>query len=355
MFLFNAHTSFFNSFKHHFSSTADNMAMAIYFDGAVPNSVDEIPFDYQDLYEVQRHLVHAQTLSLVYGDVGVNRSSIRATTRTRFDVKVNTPYPGTDKYYLAPYRLMSSLYFEDDGTIKNPDSHGDNETYLRAQHFFYRFDNRLRVADPAMSKANDNWDGGSPADSSTDNYIFDYDGQEVTVEEIAYITWKAAGNTPSVWTFDWWDATANDGAGDWVEAITYSINDTFYFSQNLTRFIKLPTAVTSTRFRFRWNNTGGGSFALNQLNLIGPQPAWNTDARDITWALLYPYQTVYSNFFSRYNTSSYNKSTTSGYPVIMCNVGTVGSGAPIELDRTLMDRFRGPTVQNFNLEFKDSL
>lgn len=351
MFLFKAHRSFSDSFKHHNTNPGEDLGIVHFFEGPVPASMDDIAFDPQDPYDiVTNQAVHTQTLRYSYNDVDADpnlRSTLRGRTEMRFDTRIHTPFPGSDDYYLYPNRIVHTRYQDEFGFPVSA-THLDDDNELRGSHWVYRYDNMARFADPAGNKSTNNFGGTVLDGSSPAPMVFVYD-QEVTVNAIKYISWTSASNYPSNWYLEYWDSVGEQ----WVTALAKGTYDNLFLT-NQYRTLKLDTPVTSTHFRLSWNGTGGGSFAINLLNLVGPQPTWGTDAKTITWALVYPYVNLYSTYHKRFNTQSYNKKD-SGYALYMCNVGEVGSGAPIELSSTTIDSYFGPTISNFNLEFKDNL
>lgn len=356
MFLFKTHSSFLQSFKYHNTKLGEDIGMAFFFDGPVPASIDDVSFDIQDIYDVARnHCVHTQLINYHFNDVagsgGGGRSTVRGDTEIRFDNRIHTPFPGSDLYYLSPQYIAHTRYQDENGVPTNVDWE-DDDNFLRRSHWVYKFNNLNRSYEEAKGKTTSNFTGTILDDSTPEPQIYVYE-QEVTVSAIKFKTWSNSANAPAVWALDWWDETLNDGAGDWVEAVNETVYDTIYYTNNFYNTLSFPP-VTSTRFRLRWGVSGYGNFYNTLINLVGPQPTWGTDPKTVTWALIYPFINLYNVYHSRYHTRTFTNEQ-SGYAVYMCNVGEVGSGAPIELNSTTLDSYFGPVIQNFNLEFKDSL
>ena len=345
MFLFSSKESFsISAFYYAFATNAPKTgsAMLHLFDGTPPESINDLPFDIKDPFEMQKHTVASQQIDVER--VSENSKHYWALTGDmEFGTYIHGFSPKWRKWHLVPRRSVPLKYWTDElePQLLDPASYDDDENTLRKAHWLYRYDLLIRRYDEHMIKSNSNYGGSVIDDSSPSGHMFIYD-QPVTINQMVLKTWTNAGNVPNLWTIQAWDETLNDGNGGWYTAVDqYNLYDTVYSTQ---MYFEFPD-ITSTRFKVIGNGPGG-TFAMNQIQFYGNEPDWGKDSRTVTWALMLPERDTYSGYYPKISASSFAEPDP-GYPAMLLNVGKSGdnSGAPLEFDTLQATNLDIPRLQ----------
>lgn len=353
MFLFSSKQSFsISAFYYMFDTNAPQTGSALLhlFDGTPPESIEDLPFDPKNVFEMQKHTVGSQQIDVERVDSGSDHYW-SLTGDMEFGTYIHGFNPKWRKWHLVPRRSVPLKYWTDDVEPQvNDPSYDDDENNLRKTYWHYRYDLLLRRYDEHRIKSSSNYGGTVIDDSSPSGHMFIYD-QPVTINQMVLKTWTSSANVPNLWTIQAWDESLNEGNGGWYTALDqYQIYDTVYNNQ---MYFEFPD-ITSTRFKILTNGPGG-SFAMNQIQFYGNEPDWGKDTRTVTWALLQPERDLYSGYYSKIFTSSFVEPD-SGYPTMLLSVGKIGenSGAPLEFDTVQATNLDIPRLQRGLIEIDNS-
>lgn len=354
MFIFASETSLAHSPMFHCFNTGGQdtgSALLHLFDSEPPASINDLPFDYNDAFEIQKHSVANSEVSVTRLHQG-SKNFYHIAGDTDFGTYIHGYNKKWNKWQLVPNRMVNLRYWtEDEVPQPTSETYGDDDSEMRTHHFFYRYDSRIRRYDDHMLKNSNNYGGSALDDASPTGYMLTYD-QPVTVDQLVYKAWTSASNVPSLWTIQYWDDSLNDGNGDWVTAVDqHRVYDTIYDAQLFIKF----DAVTSRKFKLLWNGTGNSTFALNQIQLYGSEPTWGTTPRTVKWALVQANWNLYNSYFPRSNASAY-VTAKPGYPTLLLSVGTTGDGnsAALEFDTLNATNQDVPRLQRGFLEISNS-
>lgn len=360
MFKFQSRTAFWNATRRYF--TDSDLAYAYFFDGTIPNTMDDIPFDTNDMFEVFGNCKYAQQIYAnenIQINFGLNSGAGYASAFTQFrslhrlgKPRVFHVDPKWNKWILEPKNIIPSFYIDGD-TKKGVPGYEDTDTELRNGHFAHRYSERIRgFEEDEEEHINGNFSGTvvwGNRSAQTSPWIIEYD-QEVTIDSFEYKQWSSSNNNPNTMQLiEYWDQTLNGGSGDWVVSDTaFQLYDHIYPQRSVYRI----TPMTSTRFRFTWGDTGSSSFAVNSWRPMGPEPTWGKDPVNLTWALIGGNHNVYNAYFNRNRTESFGEP--GGYPFVLVDVSDTSGDGALKLDRaTGLDGTYSPLIQNLIFQFKD--
>jgi hypothetical protein len=355
MFLFNAKTALWQSFRTHFAES--NYAFVHFYTGAIPETFEDIPFDHLNMFEVCNNSKYSQLLEPFHGKPGGTTADAvtRFVTNKRLGgVRQHSLMERWNKWRLIPRDMYSGQYHNLDRTpVGDNPAWQTSETELRELHFAYRYANQMRGDERDRRQYSANWGGGIPSNRSAQNapLICKYE-QEVTIDSFEYFSWSSANNTPGTVAVEYWDPTLLEGAGDWVISDAgIQVYDTFYSR----RVIDLAGPITSTQFRFRFGDTGSSSWAFQYFWPLGLEPTWGKDPIDITWALVGGWHGAFDSYTARNQYDCFEQPE-GQYPFMLVDVGPPGSGATIELEQTVgLTGNDEPLIQKFDIEFLDEL
>lgn len=355
MFLFNSKAPFNWSFRNYFLDS-DTVAIASFFSGPIPNTLDDVPFDIQDWNEVFANSDYAMEIEGLNADDNAKQDTMQYTRFNTYNKlgRVRRHCPARYGHWeLVPRRIIHGGYINPETRVPfNEAAHADSETQLRSLHFALYYSNNFRADEWDSIQYTSNFRGSVPWNRSAQQapLIFEYD-DTVTVHGIEYFSWTSANNAPRFWTMEVWDPALNGGAGDWAPTGNQDLQmwDTLYYRT----FLECDTPVTGSRFRVTFSDTGGGSWAFNHIALHGDEPAWGKDPVDLTWALVGTGYNARSGYFERSFTDSFEQ--VGQWPWILVDVGIEGSGAAIELNQsTGLVGGDTPMIENFTLNFLDN-
>lgn len=358
MQLFNSTAAFHWSYRTYMLD-GDFRQFLHFFEGPVPTTFADIPFDLNDYYEIFRQCSYSQIVHCYNADDDGNQSTdqySRIASQGPIDgVRKHYYRPIFDRWELMPREIIHGGYRDENtGLALNVSAHQDDENQLRSLHFAYYYSNVYRADFRDYLKYSNNYEGGVPWNRSAQNapLIFEYD-QEVTINAFEYVTWTSSSNAPGFYDLEIWDETLNEGAGGWVLVIDdRQMWDTPY-STLMRPIYELGGSYTSRRFKFRFSDTGGGSWAFNHIALIGDEPTWGKETVDLTWALLGGFHNARGGYYDRNQSDSFNEP--GGFPWAIVDVGGPGSGATVELEKaTGLIGGETPNIESFTLQFKDN-
>jgi hypothetical protein len=361
MFSFQSRTALWNAMRRRFHT--NNQAFIYFFDGPVPETFDDIPFDTNDMVQVYAESKYAQLIEAddnLEVNFGASSGYASTTAFTQFHTFARIGKPRVfhrdqrwGKWRLEPKYMFPTFYIDPD-TRKGADTqYQDTETELRSGHLYYRYSQRAFMFEPDQEEHVDSnfggttvWGNRSPFQNP---WQFEYE-QPVTIDAFEYKQWSdPARNANRIDLIEYWDDSLNEGAGGWVEhVVDLEIYDEV---QPQHHILRIPP-MTTTKFRLYWGDTGSSSFVINHIFPLGQEPTWGKDPINFTWALLGGEHDSFSSYFSRNQTDSATEN--GGYPFILLDVSESDGDGACKLDRA--NGLRGdyaPLIQDLSIEFKD--
>ena len=374
MFTFSSKSSFAHSFSRFFTSydsTGGRDRSYVYlFSGPVPQSLEEIPWDIQNVYDTDRNSIAQVMIS------GKVRELPNADTHESFHnlnvVPVKSSHWDLRRKCWRLYAKTQGRYeLHTDYLEANPDRADESDRYSLkpgsenelslndVQHhrwitYFgsYSYYNERYIGTPGIQGdtwANYGLNFGGRYSLSDDTGLYMDLGKDVTVDKLEVYSHGSTPYTSGVVVVEVWDETNSV----WVE---HWRNDESVVSFNVESdiIVDIPQ-VTARKFKVSGVNTGRYSWHIKHISLLSSvEPDDAQDTHDITWALVYPH--AYENRtddFPRVYTSS--ETQVGRLPILMCSVGDITDSNHMLILNKARDLDGGSIVRcnSFNIKFSE--
>lgn len=289
--------------------------MICYFTGAVPQSIAEIPFDTQNIYEVAKNMEGClRYTSTKQSDSTTGRVKYLA-TQDRTYVGTKMPYfeQDTQKWSYTPKLIVIEQIWDDirngnfdnltGSTLWGTSLTGSFHNYLQLDYHMslvsmglnYQW-NKFRTRDFAIRNFTDygyySYYGVSSSRNAGNIYplVYEYD-EAISVDSFEYYRGWFTGDTNSAAYVDifYWDDTLLEGAGDWVlsERVTLAEGGT----ESPLQFATLVNPITSRAFKLSFGDTASSTLHFAYLRFLSnTSPTTPRTSTDITWGLVIPSQ-----------------------------------------------------------------
>lgn len=373
MYIFGSKTSFSRSFETFFSSydstTSRDRIQAYLFTGPVPETINDIPWDIQNVYDTDYNSI-AQVMM-----IGSVRPNDKSGTYEAFHNLNTVPVKHShwDRRRKC-WRLMAKTQARNDlhpfflemqperattdrvGLLPNQgaDLERDNIDYLRWSYYFgsATYYNERYTGEPGIR--GDVWKDyglvfGSRYPLAYDTGVYFDFGTEVTVDKLEVYSHGSTSYTCAVVVVETWDETNKV----WVE---HWRNDTSEVSFNVQAeiLVDIPQ-VTARRFRVSGVDTGRYGWYIKHISLLSTvEPADSNDTSDITWALIYPMG--FDNRAADFDRRTTQSETQIGrLPILKCSVGDISDPNHVLLLNKAKNMKGGTDVRCtvFNLQFSE--
>jgi hypothetical protein len=332
MFLFYSDTALLRSMLR----ISDDEPTLYLFSGAVPDTLNDVPFNIHNLAEVSKNAEamlyyranvidsDAEKSSLFEGDHGFCHMPIK---RSVMDQQRGI-------YRLAP-RYQGLYEF-------SPEYLNEFPEYTDGWHDAANLEENDTQLNGLLRQSYGDWFWKNERDenntSNTDLSrsstlsrfgLADNHGQYMEFEQPVEVThieiWQALDTRYT--SDEWYIETINETTGEWE--IVHTLNG---LNNDDVNFIELPSPVTADKFIISHANTGTNHLQLRHISLMSTTEPYNVETVELTWALMYPRRLRIDSFL-RSNTDSFNEAGNNA--VMLLNVGEVrDADVAVVLNRT---------------------
>jgi hypothetical protein len=284
VFLFNEGRAFRESIEFEFmglnQGESQRASFITLFTGPVPTSIEDMPFDINNVLEVFRNS-KGTVLSNFQRNAELNELEFTGPSKTNNGInftEVKQPYldVARNKWRLFPRLIVNESSYD---TIEAGDL---NITDSANAYRHIQSNEMLHTADPDLYVSGNTHSQNYATPNRnpfSDPFILEYD-QVVTLDHMFF------NQTHSGWRFDntffdieYWDPTLLSGVGDWSPSTRIS-----YGGGNTLNEITIPS-LTSDKFRIAGGDTGSLGWIQKCFCFFSDQEPVH-EPIDITWALL---------------------------------------------------------------------
>lgn len=340
------------------------------FSGPVPASLDDVPFDIHNPFELSRH-AEAMTLASMNQKTEEDAATLQGDHSVcAIPVKRSVLDTRRNAYRLAPrytarYDLCPEILIEDPGygtpasrphlfPNQSPGELDQNSIDSYRYQFYYgnmaNWYNEKYSGSPGNN--GNNWSeygvvlSGRYGLSNNQGIFMEFE-QDVTVDAFELRQYSNTSYTSAQWTLEYWD----EDTSSWVAHFT---NDTNEVNLNSDQEFYVPIPpITASKFILSPVNTGANNCYIRHASLLSNSAPYNVETVDLTWALIYPTCVDISSPFTRSETESYSQ--VGRLPIMMTSVGDVSnSDHTIVLGKaTGLPGYFFPRILNLNFEFSE--
>lgn len=372
MFLFNANTALARSFvdgmgRSDSLGNSSSLPMIYLYEGPMPATLDDVPFDIQDFREASRNAITGMILYLDHLPNNTQKHIVEGDHRNNtMPIKRSVWDNRRSMYRLAPklaarYDLSPEIKnefptFHEDKGYSRPDEieyYPYGSGMLSNRNQYYRGD--LTWMNDRRTNVDVGYYGllyGNRYSYSNNTGVYHEFEQDVTVDAVEFWQFSNTSRTSYHVTFEYFDEVA----GEWVAVRSQddpAVNTTG-FNQDKEFVWTLPAPVTAKKFIFSGDNTGNDAWYIREVSLLSNTEPYNNTTAAITWGLMYPgLINMYDGRFYEYYTDSYSEQ--GRWPVMMFDVGGPGSGDKIMTVNQAenLPGFFNVSCLNFNVEFEE--
>lgn len=374
MFTFSSKPSFSHSFEDMFTSydstTGRDRSYVYLFSGPVPQTLNEIPWDIQNVYDTDRNSIAQIMISGKVREVpnadtyeafhnvnvvpiksshwDLRRKCWRLFAKTQGRYELHQDYleanpdraDSSDRYSLKPGS-------ENELSLSNIQHHRWITYFGSFTYYNERYTGSPGIQGDSYYNYGLNF-GGRYALSDDTGVYMDF-GTDVTVDKLELYSHGSTSYTSTIVVVEVWD----EDSSQWLE---HWRNDgaTISFNSESEVFVDIPQ-VTARKFKVSAENTGRYGWNIKHVALLSSvEPVGAQDRHDITWALVYPHAfDNRANDFPRAYSSS--ETTVGRFPILMCSVGDITDSNHMLTLNKARDLAGGSFVRcnSFNLKFSE--
>jgi len=357
-------------FTSYDSTSGRDRSYVYLFSGPVPQSLSEIPWDIQNVYDTDRNSIAQVMISGKVREVpnadtyeafhnlnvvpvkgshwDIRRKCWRLFSKTQGRYELHQDYlelhpdraDSSDRYSLKPGS-------EDELSLSNIQHHRWITYFGSFSYYNERYAGSPGIRGDNYANYGLNFGGRYPLSDDTGVYM-DF-GTDVTVDKLELYSHGSTSYTSTIVAVEIWD----EENSQWVE---HWRNDgtTISFNSESEVFVDIPQ-VTARKFKVSAENTGRYGWHIKHVSLLSSvEPTDAQDTHDITWALVYPH--AYdnrANDFPRVYASS--ETTVGQFPILMCSVGDITDSNHMLILNKARNLAGGSFVRcnSFNLKFSE--